>query len=128
MVNQCQSRVSLVIMLHSAAAHAGIVRMGRQQAHYSPHDATHSRMLADNDGSPLSLNSTDFIYLPSVAPRLTDTQGRGWPGNPAEAAGQLQTQCYDENKVHVQQGLDTCIKSVGVHKETHMHASRHVGS
>jgi hypothetical protein len=60
----------------------------------------------DNDGGPLKQNTV--FYLPKVSRTLKDTYGRNWPGNPAEAEGNMYTKCWDSSKEIIVRMIDTC--------------------
>jgi hypothetical protein len=62
--------------------------------------------LPDNDGDPLKQNTV--FYLPKVSRTLKDTSGRNWPGNPAEAEGNMYTKCWDSSKEIIVRMIDTC--------------------
>eukprot|EP00879_Flechtneria_rotunda_P010503 GHRR01010979.1.p1 GENE.GHRR01010979.1~~GHRR01010979.1.p1 ORF type:complete len:225 (+),score=48.71 GHRR01010979.1:210-884(+) len=69
-------------------------------------------LVLNNNGDPVSLNATadqgGLLYLPSISRTLTDTYGRTFPGNPAEAQGELYVQCYDPNRQIIVRIIDTC--------------------
>jgi hypothetical protein len=60
----------------------------------------------DNDGNPRRTNT--FFYLSNVTNALTDTAGRPWPGNSAEAEGLLFTRCQEPRKELIVRMIDTC--------------------
>jgi hypothetical protein len=60
----------------------------------------------DNDGGPLKQNTV--FYLPKVSRTLRDTYGRSWPGNPAEAEGNMYTKCWNSSQEIIVRMIDTC--------------------
>eukprot|EP00882_Tetradesmus_deserticola_P029331 GHRQ01032846.1.p1 GENE.GHRQ01032846.1~~GHRQ01032846.1.p1 ORF type:complete len:418 (+),score=138.10 GHRQ01032846.1:407-1660(+) len=63
-------------------------------------------LVKDNDGGPLKKDA--IFYLPKVSRTLKDTYGRKWPGNPAEAAGELYTKCWNSSREITVRITDTC--------------------
>lgn len=68
----------------------------------------------DNQRQPIKIWNGSYEgdrwrpYLPALNPNVTDTEGRPFPGNPAEPQGEEFVQCYDENKTLIVRVIDSC--------------------
>jgi hypothetical protein len=73
----------------------------------------HMQRPADNQGQPLNIVNGLYEgdrfrpYLPAINPNVTDSRGRPFPGNAAEAAGQQAVVCSSDGSVRVRI-IDSC--------------------
>jgi hypothetical protein len=74
---------------------------------------THPALHADNQGKPIKLIKGFYEgdrfrpYLPAINPNVTDSAGRPFPGNTAEAAGQQSVVCSSNSTLRVRI-IDSC--------------------
>uniref|UniRef100_A0A383WGT9 Expansin-like EG45 domain-containing protein n=1 Tax=Tetradesmus obliquus TaxID=3088 RepID=A0A383WGT9_TETOB len=65
-------------------------------------------LVQNNDGGPLKQNTVFYLPKVSEARSLKDTYGRTWPGNPAEAEGNMFTKCWNSSQEVTVRMIDTC--------------------
>jgi hypothetical protein len=85
------------------------------------------RLPADNEGQPLDIINGFYQgdrfrpYLPAINPNVTDSAGRPFPGNTAEAAGQQAVVCSSNGTVRVRI-IDSCpCTQVSTHRGDQYH-------
>ncbi|GBF89114.1 hypothetical protein Rsub_01831 [Raphidocelis subcapitata] len=71
-------------------------------------------LVLNNQGQPIKIINNTFEgdrfrpYLPAINPNVTDEEGRPWPGNTAEAAGEQNVVCWDPSKTLTVRIADSC--------------------